>query len=266
MKKIIKQMKDRRSMLKRAIKAAKHDEASFPQGSLRVSPGNGRVRFFQVPEDKSLPEQYIKKGQMVLAAALAQKDYNRKFLGKAQQELDKIERIIRQLERDNAESAYEELSEHRKTLVKPYIQTDRLYAKDWQAKPFMPNPYMPEMKKYDTRRGEKVRSKSEAILADMLYRLGIPYHYEKPLNLGAGKVRYPDFTLLKVDTREEIYLEHFGLLNDEEYRNNSLLKLDEYRNHGIYVGKNLLFTYETEYSPLDIKGIEKMLKAILQRE
>ena len=130
--------------------------------------------------------------------------------------------------------------------------------------PFKPNPYMEDMKIYDTRRGEKVRSKSEAILADILYGLGIPYHYEKPLYLGSGKVRYPDFTLLKIKSREEIYLEHFGMLDDDEYREKSLLKLDEYRKHGIYVGKNLIFTYETEKSPLDIKGIEKMLKEVMK--
>ncbi len=263
MEKIIEQLKGRSNLLRKAIAAAKHDEGSFPEGSLRISRGNGRIRFFQVPEDRSLPESYLKREQRDLAEALARKDYNSKFLKKAQNELDKIEKIVRQLERNNAESAYDELSEHRKSLVKPYILTDLLYAKEWQSMSFKPNPYMPEMKIYDTRRGEKVRSKSEAILADMLYRLGIPYHYERPLQLKSGKVRYPDFTLLQKVTREEIYLEHFGLLNDEEYRTNCLLKLDEYRKHGIYPGKNLLFTYESEKSPLDIKGIEKMLKDIM---
>ena len=263
MREIINQLKARSSMLRKAIAAAERDEGSFPEGGLRVSPGNGRVRFFQIHEDKSLPESYLNKEQRALAAALAQKEYNRQFLRKARQELDKIEKIIRQLEKNNPESAYDELSEHRRVLIKPYILTDMLYAKEWQSKAFKPNPFMLEMRIYDTRRGEKVRSKSEAILADMLYELGIPYHYEKPLNLGRGKVRYPDFTLLKTNTKEEIYLEHFGMLNDEEYRIKSLLKLDEYRKHGIYVGRNLLFTYETERSPLDIKGIEKMLKEIL---
>ncbi len=141
-----------------------------------------------------------------------------------------------------------------------------LYAKEWQAEQFKPNPYMENMKIYDTRRGEKVRSKSEAILADILYGLGIPYHYEKPLYLGPEKIRYPDFTLLKINSRKEIFLEHFGMLDDEAYRNKSIFKLDEYRKHGIYLGKNLIFTYETENSPLDIKGIEKMLKDIILSE
>ena len=50
----------------------------------------------------------------------------------------------------------------------------------------------------------------------------------------------------KVKSKEEIYLEHFGLLNDEEYRKDVLEKMDMYRASGIYPGKNLLFTYETE--------------------
>ena len=36
-------------------------------------------------------------------------------------------------------------------------------------------------------------------------------------------------------------------------------KMDLYRASGIYPGKNLIFTYETEHNPLDIKGMRKML-------
>ncbi len=266
MKKILTLMKKRVAILKKAIAAAERDEALFPEGSLRVSPRNGNVRYFQKMEDKNMPEKYLKREDKAIAASLAQKDYNRMFLRKAQYELDKLEKTIRSIEKNNADSVYDDLSGYRKMMVKPYIQPDMLYAKEWQAERFKPNQYMENMKIYDTKRGEKVRSKSEAILADILYGLGIPYHYEKPLYLGPGKTRYPDFTLLKINSREEIFLEHFGMLDDEEYRNNSFYKLDEYRRHGIYVGKNLIFTYETANSPLDIKGIEKMLKEIMLSE
>ena len=69
--------------------------------------------------------------------------------------------------------------------------------------------------------------------------------------------------MLNKKTRQEVYIEHFGLLDDELYLSSNLLKLDEYRNNGIYLGKNLLFTYETEDSPLDIKGIRKMFRELL---
>ncbi len=141
---------------------------------------------------------------------------------------------------------------------------DDLYEKQWKDQAFKTNQYMPEAKIYDTRNGEKVRSKTEAILADMFLELGIPYHYEQALLLDKGILRYPDFTLLKTKTREEFYLEHFGLLDDEEYRNKSLHKLDEYRNNGIFLGKNLIITYESSECPFDILGTRNMIKALFQ--
>lgn len=96
-----------------------------------------------------------------------------------------------------------------------------------------------------------------------MHDLGIPYIYEKKLVLKDGSTRRPDFMLLHVRKKEEIYLEHFGLLNQQEYLEKTLQKLDEYRASGIYPGKNLIFTYETEDIPLDIKGIRKMLHDIL---
>jgi hypothetical protein len=84
------------------------------------------------------------------------------------------------------------------------------------------------------------------------------------VQLGSGKKAYPDFTLLNTKTREEVYFEHFGLLDDEDYRGQALRKLNEYRRSGIFPGKNLLFSYETEDNPLDIKGVREMLKVIFR--
>jgi len=159
--------------------------------------------------------------------------------------------------------SYDKLSLTRKNLVNPYILPDNIYAKNWQEESYKTSNYLPECKVYSTKRGEMVRSKSEAIIADILYELKIPYKYEKALVLKNGTIKFPDFTVLNKKTRQEVYIEHFGLLDDELYLSSNLLKLDEYRNNGIYLGKNLLFTYETEDSPLDIKGIRKMFRELL---
>ena len=47
-----------------------------------------------------------------------------------------------------------------------------------------------------TEKGERVRSKSEKIIADYFYRKNILYKYEKPLYLNGYGIVYPDFTLL----------------------------------------------------------------------
>ena len=263
MKDILRLMKERELILKKAIAKAELEEGSFPEGHLRISCSNNRPRYYKMSRRGDTKGEYIVKEKLDEVTALAQKDYNRHFLKTAKAELGRLERDIKFFSEENADLLFQDLSENRKKLVIPYIPTDEQYARQWLAKDFKPNPYMPENRVYATNRGEMVRSKSEAILADMLYNLGIPYHYEKPLRLKNGRIVYPDFTLLQLHTRKEIYFEHFGLLEDEEYLRNALAKLDEYRDSGIYPGKNLIFTYETRNSPLDIKGIRKILTELL---
>lgn len=262
MDKLIRLMEQRIVILQRAIKFAEKDKRTLPEGRLRISKSRKQMRYFEVTDDTPSKGKYISMNNMKYVRNLAQKMYNELFLKRAKKELSKIEELLTYARKGTAESIFTNLSSERQKLVTPYIITDDLYAMKWQSQNFQSNPYMPENKKYDTIRGEKVRSKSEAILADMLYNLGIPYHYEKPLVMGRGVVRYPDFTILNTKNREEIYLEHLGLLDDEEYRRGCLNKLDEYRKNSIFPGKNLILTYETSDNPLDIKGIKGMLKEL----
>ena len=263
MNEILKQLEYRTALIKKALEKVKQDTTKYPEGHLRVSPSRNRNRYYHVTQPDNTDGEYIPQANLPLAKALAQKDYNNLFLKEATAELAILESTLSRLSRRNTDLAFRKLPESRKELIKPYIIPDDIYAQEWQAKDFKSNPYMPENKIYDTKRGEKVRSKSESILADMLYEMRIPYYYEKALRLKSGKTLYPDFTLLRIKTREEIYLEHFGLLDDANYLDSFLKKLDEYRQSDIYPGKNLLFTYETTSHPLDIKGFRKMLKEVL---
>lgn len=262
MEKLFKVMNERVKLLQKTIKKANSEKESFPQGTLRISNSGNRLRLYQKLEGGKPDGNYIPKKDRKLALQLAQKEYNRKFLNNAQRELQILENTIASLSRSNADSVFLNLNPSRQKLVTPYIMTDDLFENWWKTRPYKTNLYMESEKKYDTRRGEKVRSKSEAILADIMGELGIPYRYEQEIHLKDGRVKYPDFTLLNVKKREVIYLEHLGLLDDVDYRNNNLRKLDEYRDNGIFIGKNLLITYETMDCPLDIRGIRKMLKEI----
>ena len=114
-----------------------------------------------------------------------------------------------------------------------------------------------------TERGERVRSKSEKIIADKLFAMGIPYRYEYPVQLKGSGTVYPDFTLLNVRERKQFYLEHFGMMDDPEYSEKAIKKLEDYAKNRIYIGKNLLVTFETLQKPLDMKVVEQMLKEFI---
>ena len=264
MKQILELMNQRTMLLKKAIRRAERDEGSFPEGRLRISMNRGRPRYYQVTSDSGHSGNYLSKSDMTPVRSLAQKDYNKAFLEAAREELIRLEKSIRHFSKENADLAYIELSEIRRELITPYILTEEKYAEAWQNVNYKANPFKPEERIYDTDRGEKVRSKSEALIANLLYSLDISYRYEEEIRMVNGNVRYPDFTLLKKSTREVIYLEHLGLSDFEGYRVDNLRKLEEYQASGIYLGKNLIITYEIEGMPLNLKGIRKMLTEVLE--
>lgn len=248
----------RLEQLQKAIKLAEKEEKTFPAGRLRVSKNSRQTRYYKVTNSTDKTGEYLPKTAQATIKNLAQKGYNKLFLKAAYSEQKALKDFLLEY-KCSPEDIYNNLIPERKKFVTPYISTNDLIAKEWQSKTFKPNQYKPENKIFDTRRGEKVRSKSEAIIADTLHEFGIPYRYEYPVKMVNGDIRYPDFTLLKVKTREEIYLEHFGMMGEEGYRKDAMEKMDLYRASGIYPGKNLIFTYETDEKPLDIKGMRKML-------
>ena len=84
---------------------------------------------------------------------------------------------------------------------------------------------------YETEKGHKVRSKSEVIISNLLYKENIPYEYEKKLPYGTeGKWIEPDFTIM-LKNGKRIFWEHLGMLGVEKYDNRWLEKIDIYQSY-----------------------------------
>jgi len=158
------------------------------------------------------------------------------------------------------------MSPGRKKLVSEDVISDEQYVKHWQEFVYDGVPFSTEENEIITERGERVRSKSEKIIADKLYALGIPYRYECPLALRNDIVLYPDFTILRVSTQEEVYLEHFGMMSDEKYVDRTMNKLALYERNGIYPGVNLFMTFETGKRPLNTRALDDLLKKLFCEE
>ncbi|WP_297285027.1 AAA family ATPase [uncultured Brachyspira sp.] len=97
-----------------------------------------------------------------------------------------------------------------------------------------------ENKVHITERGEKVRSKSEVIIANYLYQKEkaskIEYSYEVKYEGKIGDCKLPDFTIIKGD--KTYLLEHLGMLSNENYKNKWEEKKKWYENNGIYEASN----------------------------
>lgn len=83
-------------------------------------------------------------------------------------------------------------------------------------------------KGYSTLRGDKVRSLSEAFIANFLFREKIEYEYERPLSRRARSL-IPDFYLKEYNT----YVEFFGKLDTPEYKERFERKIRHYKENGV---------------------------------
>lgn len=112
-----------------------------------------------------------------------------------------------------------------------------------------------ENKIYKTLSGDMVRSKSEIIIANLLYERGVPFKYEARLYTPDGAFGpLPDFTINWKG--KKWYWEHLGMLGKEGYENRWNEKKEWYKKYGFY--KNLITTEERE--GLDSKKIERIIQ------
>jgi len=98
-----------------------------------------------------------------------------------------------------------------------------------------------------------VRSKSETIIANMLFERGIPFTYETPLYAKDGTFFLPDFTIMWQG--REWYWEHLGMLNNEKYRNHWDTKKKWYIENDYY---DRVIT-STEKDGIDSKEIQEII-------
>ncbi|MBI9050011.1 MAG: ATP-dependent RecD-like DNA helicase [Anaerolineaceae bacterium] len=117
-----------------------------------------------------------------------------------------------------------------------------------------------------TRRGESVRSKSEVIIANILFEKHIDYVYEQALIINNGIPKYPDFTIEDSDSGITYYWEHLGMLMDPIYKQRWENKLNWYKSHNILPiedggGENgtLIITKDALNGGIDSKAIEELI-------
>ncbi len=129
---------------------------------------------------------------MKVATALAQKDYDLKLLATLKKEskfLQKTLRSYRWLQKSARPAAqiFAKLNKLRRLLISPACLPAKDFAELWQSVPYTRKPFSEDTPELYTSSGERVRSKSEIMIADTLHRLNIPYRYEYPLEITTEK-------------------------------------------------------------------------------
>lgn len=248
----------RRAIVEAVIAEKERSLEKAPEGQIHCSKHNNNFQYYLYqPDERS--ETYVNDRQLI--HRIVQKDYDEKALKQALKEKKALDWIEKNYP-DMPESVYGKLVEGRQRIVTPVMIPDDEYIRNWESAEFMGNQYYPERLIFPTDRGEMVRSKSEQAIANYLYKLHIPYKYEASLTLhglGRGDVTiYPDFTILNVRRRTDLYYEHFGQMGRSEYSERAVEKLAIYQRNGIVLGDRLVATFESSQCPFTQEGLKEI--------
>ena len=247
--------------LENIVEKAKEGLATAPDGHLRISKDKNKIRYYHCTEDNS--GIYIPKSDKYLPQELAQKTYNLSVVKKAESRLKQIKKIMRDYSDDEIEELFTSLHAGRQALITPVEPTWKQLVDEWNVEKYQGKEFQEGLPLILTERGERVRSKSEKIMADYFFRKKIEYKYECPLYLKGYGTVYPDFTFLSQKTGGEIYWEHDGRMDDPIYARNAVKKIEAYENNNIFPGEKLILTFETESTILNTKTIEKLVNKYL---
>lgn len=246
--------------LERVLSESEKLRNILPEGvSLRAAKHTNSYQYFMRRSGKRDNGEYIKQKDIKTAAMLAQLEYDEKLAEMLREAEDKLMRCRGSVE--VFEEASSRLARGKSELIKPHYVSDSCYVRSWKAQEYEGLEFREGAAEFYTRNGLRVRSKSEVIIADMLDESEIPFLYEKPLKLKQRTV-HPDFTLLDMSKRKEIYWEHFGMMDDKEYRDDAFMKIREYEESGLYQYDSVIWTFETGRYPLNTREIRAMIKTL----
>lgn len=257
-----------------------------PVGSLLCQNNHGTDQFLHY---------YLKNGRQTresitkdinLQKALAQKEFARKSLEILEQNVKVLETAIRNIKPYDTEAIIKSMTKGYSKLPEEYFfsnisvfgrndgqNTKKILRlgreldddirkridshREWAMQPYMQSEYMPQYRNINTSRGLKVRSKSEALIVESLYKLyDIPHRYEQEQIID-GLTIAPDLTF--EDYKKELfYWEHLGKMDDPNYARRNFHKLERYYEVGIVPGDNLILSFDRQ-GMIDMKYIEGII-------
>ena len=239
-----------------------------PDGTLRITTAKKQVQYIQckqvqcteTSDRQEFKLSYIKKDDLPLAKQLAQKSYDQKVKKLVDRREKQLERLVKEYNDDEIVAIYNSLNDKRKSLIKPVEPTYEQRLAEWKSVPYVGKSFENVKTEIYSKKGERMRSKSEKFLADMFYDMGIEYKYECPLYLKGYGTVYPDFTFLSKKTYEEIYWEHEGRMDEAGYVEKAIRKIDQYTKNYIIPGKRLILTYESSTYALNTTIAEMLIR------
>ena len=181
-------------LLEKVLQTKQKSLENAPSGSVRIVRKKRTNQFYLRENDSDLQGKYIPRSQDKIARALCQKVYDKKIVPALQKEINYLQDFLKNYGEQNASKACLKLPVIRYKAADPLTLSDEEYVEKWLSVQYRHKAIDPETPPMFTENGERVRSKSEVIIADVLKHYDIPYRYEYPvvINKNINRSMKPD--------------------------------------------------------------------------
>lgn len=233
----------------------------LPKGSLSATVKGGKVYYSKIYNKK---KRYVGKEDNIEVVLLQKKYYLEESIRRINTNLDCLEKIIAKWKSvmpvdvlAAAPKAYSGFSGINSVLC----HNQKLI--DWEQHHYCRSQIYPEGLIHRTIKGEYVRSKSEALIANSLSSHGIPYHYEE-IRMVAEEKFAPDFTIFVAKQNRIIIWEHFGMISDATYLQRCVEKIARYLAAGYKLWEDLIITFDALDNSIDTQLIDNIINTFLK--
>lgn len=249
-------LRERLCELENVLKKKKEGYKKNSAERLRIIKKGKTFQFYKIEKGKK--SIYLPKKNWNEIKRLAQKSYEKKVVSKLERQIKLLKGTIKKLEIHNIEKVYERASNERKKLISPVTFPEELIKEKWEQIKYTKKEFWNNSTEFFTSKNERVRSKSELIIAECLIKNNILFHYEYPIKIN-NAVFYPDFCCYNINKRKNIFWEHFGMMDNLEYLNKAIEKIKFYQENNFQIGTDVVFTMESSSVPISSKQIEKVI-------
>ena len=230
----------------------------LPKGRLTTTKINGRLYYYRVVDGK---KEYLGTGENEIVLKLQKKYFIEETVKRIDKNCKYMDKLIAGYASVDPEDIMEAAPRAYQSLPKScFTMVGINNQRGWSYEPYKRYMGYPEQLNNKTLKGDFVRSKSEAIIANMQFVKKIEYHYEEELVLGEYTFA-PDFKIAVKSQRKCKLLEHFGLIGDKDYRDTCMWKIRTYLEFGYRPYEDILFTYDDKDGHINTLDIDKVIES-----
>ena len=268
------QLREILNYYKKLIIFYKQEINQAPPGRLYCQNSHGKTQFLHSYE---MDQTQIRRGvnrDIPLQKALARKEFARKALPILEQNVRNLEKALKGVRPFDPDEILQSMTKAYALLPEDYffdrnnLEIDLHLDHEMEARIARHNGYgqeefhqydgYPEYRKHRTSLGIYVRSKSEALILEMLKQYGAECHYEHVRYYGAVKI-VPDFTFEDAHGRP-FYWEHMGMMDDPMYAARNKQKINDYFDAGLILGKDVILTFDRNGS-INVELIDTIIQS-----